>query len=216
MKNKIKAVIFDMDGVLIEAKDWHYKALNRALGLFGQAISRYDHLVTFDGLPTITKLDMLTLERGLPKKLHEFINELKQKYTIELVHQHCKPRFDHEYALSKPKSQGYRIGCGSNSVRQSIEIMLQKSDLMKYMETVVSAQEVSEPKPSPEMYEKIISNFNLTPQECLIIEDNENGIKAAKASGAHVLIVKEVDEVNMGNIVNKIKQIENSNFEVVL
>jgi HAD superfamily hydrolase (TIGR01509 family) len=216
MKNKIKAVIFDMDGVLIEAKDWHYKALNRALGLFGQAISRYDHLVTFDGLPTITKLDMLTLERGLPKKLHEFINELKQKYTIELVHQHCKPRFDHEYALSKLKSQGYRIGCGSNSVRQSIEIMLQKSDLMKYMETVVSAQEVSEPKPSPEMYEKIISNFNLTPQECLIIEDNENGIKAAKASGAHVLIVKEVDEVNMGNIVNKIKQIENSNFEVVL
>jgi len=216
MKNKIKAVIFDMDGVLIEAKDWHYEALNRALGLFGQAISRYDHLVTFDGLPTVTKLDMLSLERGLPKKLHEFINELKQKYTIELVHQHCKPRFDHEYALSKLESQGYRIGCGSNSVRQSIEIMLQKSDLMKYMETVVSAQEVSEPKPSPEMYEKIISNFNLTPQECLIIEDNENGIKAAKASGAHVLIVKEVDEVNIGNITNKIKQIENSNFEVVL
>jgi beta-phosphoglucomutase len=216
MKNKIKAVIFDMDGVLIEAKDWHYEALNKALGLFGQAISRYDHLVTFDGLPTVIKLDMLTLERGLPKKLHEFINELKQKYTIELVHQHCKPRFDHEYALSKLESQGYRIGCGSNSVRQSIEIMLQKSDLMKYMETVVSAQEVSEPKPSPEMYEKIISNFNLTPQECLIIEDNENGIKAAKASGAHVLIVKEVDEVNIVNITNKIKQIENSNFEVVL
>jgi beta-phosphoglucomutase-like phosphatase (HAD superfamily) len=216
MKNKIKAVIFDMDGVLIEAKDWHYEALNKALGLFGQAISRYDHLVTFDGLPTVIKLDMLTLERGLPKKLHEFINELKQKYTIELVHQHCKPRFDHEYALSKLESQGYRIGCGSNSVRQSIEIMLQKSDLMKYMETVVSAQEVSEPKPSPEMYEKIISNFNLTPQECLIIEDNENGIKAAKASGAHVLIVKEVDEVNIENITNKIKQIENSNFEVVL
>jgi len=216
MKNKIKAVIFDMDGVLIEAKDWHYEALNRALGLFGQAISRYDHLVTFDGLPTAIKLNMLTLERGLPKKLHEFINELKQKYTMELVHQHCKPRFAHEYALSKLASQGYRIGCGSNSVRQSIEIMLQKSDLMKYMETVVSAQEVSEPKPSPEMYEKIISNFNLTPQECLIIEDNENGIKAAKASGAHVLIVKEVDEVNIANITNKIKKIENSNFEVVL
>ena len=216
MKNKIKAVIFDMDGVLIEAKDWHYEALNRALGLFGQAISRYDHLVTFDGLPTAIKLNMLTLERGLPKKLHEFINELKQKYTMELVHQHCKPRFAHEYALSKLASQGYRIGCGSNSVRQSIEIMLQKSDLMKYMETVVSAQEVSEPKPSPEMYEKIISNFNLTPQECLIIEDNENGVNAAKASGAHVLIVKEVDEVNIGNITNKIKQIENSNLEVVL
>jgi beta-phosphoglucomutase len=214
--NKIKAVIFDMDGVLIEAKDWHYDALNKALALFGQKISRYDHLVTFDGLPTVTKLDMLSLERGLPKKLHEFINELKQKYTIELVHQYCKPRFEHEYAVSTLKSLGYRIGCGSNSVIDSIEIMLQKSDLMKYMEIVVSAQEVSEPKPSPEMYEKIISSFNLSPQECLIVEDNENGIKAAKASGAHVLIVKEVSEVNLDNITNKINKIENSNLEVEL
>ena len=109
--------------------------------------------------------------------------------------------------MSQLKSQGYRLGCGSNSVRDSIEVMLEKSDLMKYMEIVVSAQEVSEPKPSPEMYEKIISSFNLHPEECLIIEDNENGIKAAKASGAHVLIVKEVDEVNITNIIQKIEKI---------
>ncbi|MEJ7675947.1 MAG: HAD hydrolase-like protein [Chitinophagaceae bacterium] len=49
---KIKAIIFDMDGVLIDAKEWHYEALNTALKLFGLEISRYDHLVTFDGLPT--------------------------------------------------------------------------------------------------------------------------------------------------------------------
>jgi len=200
MKGRIKAVIFDMDGVLIDAKDWHYEALNRALGLFGYAISRHDHLVTFDGLPTITKLDMLTLEKGLPEKLHAFINELKQKYTIELVHQHCKPRFGHEYLLSKLESQGYKIACGSNSVRSSIETMLEKSALMRYMEMVVSAQEVSEPKPSPEMYIRIISAFGLKPEECLIVEDNENGIKAAKASGAHVLVVKEVDDVNIDNV----------------
>ena len=47
---KIKAIIFDMDGVLIDAKDWHYEALNRSLGLFGFSISRYEHLVTYDGL----------------------------------------------------------------------------------------------------------------------------------------------------------------------
>lgn len=205
--SKIKAVIFDMDGVLIEAKDWHYDALNRALSLFGHSISKYDHLITFDGLPTVTKLEMLTLERNLPRKLHDFINDLKQKYTLELVYQNCKPRFDHEYALSNLRAQGYRIGCGSNSVRESIETMLEKSDLMKYMEVVVSAQEVSQPKPSPEMYERIISSFNLNPEECLIIEDNENGIKAARESGAHLLIVKEVDEVNIENITNKINSI---------
>jgi len=208
MSNKVKAVIFDMDGVLIEAKDWHYEALNKALKLFGQSISRYDHLVTFDGLPTATKLEMLSMERGFPEKLHLFVNELKQKYTLELVHQHCKPRFDHEYALSNLKSMGYRLGCGSNSVRNSIDIMLEKSDLAQYMEIVVSAQDVSEPKPSPEMYAKIINSFNLKPEECLIIEDNENGIKAARNSGANVLVVKEVDEVNLENITNTIDKIE--------
>lgn len=54
--SKIKAILFDMDGVLIDAKDWHYEALNDALRLFGVEISRYDHLHTFDGLPTKVKL----------------------------------------------------------------------------------------------------------------------------------------------------------------
>ena len=62
---KIKAILFDMDGVLIDAKDWHYEALNQALAIFGMEINRYDHLVTYDGLPTKKKLEMLTLERGL-------------------------------------------------------------------------------------------------------------------------------------------------------
>ena len=66
MGNKIKAVLFDMDGVLIDAKDWHYEALNKALGLFGIEISRYDHLATFDGLPTKVKLQMLSKKYYLP------------------------------------------------------------------------------------------------------------------------------------------------------
>lgn len=97
---KIKAVLFDMDGVLIDAKDWHYEALNMALSLFGMEISRYDHLVTYDGLPTKKKLEMLTLERGLPKQLHDFINDIKQEFTFQLAYAKCKPTFNHRYALS--------------------------------------------------------------------------------------------------------------------
>ena len=81
----IKAVIFDMDGVLIEAKDWHYEALNRALRLFGFEISRYDHQTTFDGLPTKRKLQILSTVDNLPEQLHDFINDMKQRYTMEIV-----------------------------------------------------------------------------------------------------------------------------------
>ena len=79
---KIRAIVFDMDGVLIDAREWHYEALNQALGLLGFSISRFDHLSTYDGLPTRRKLEMLSMERGLPRALHDFINALKQEYTI--------------------------------------------------------------------------------------------------------------------------------------
>ena len=111
---KIKAVIFDMDGVLIDAKEWHYEALNRALGLFGYTITRYDHLVTYDGLPTRKKLEMLSREQNLPTELHSFINEMKQRYTMEIVHSKCKPVFSKEYAMSRLKADGYKIGVASN------------------------------------------------------------------------------------------------------
>jgi len=209
--SKIKAIIFDMDGVLIDAKDWHYKALNKALGLFGLQISRYDHLVTYDGLPTRKKLEMLSLERGLPRSLHHFINDMKQQYTMEIVHAKCKPKFYHEYALSKLKSEGYKLAVCSNSIRHTIEVMLSKAALIDYLDFFLSNQDVKEPKPNPEIYIKAMQKLNISPKECLILEDNEKGIKAAKASGANVMIVDSVEEVNYENIKQHIKMFEEAN-----
>ena len=206
--NKIKAILFDMDGVLIDAKDWHYEALNRALALFGMEISRYDHLVTYDGLPTKKKLAMLSLERNLPTDLHEFINSMKQKYTMELIHNNCKPTFYHEYALSKLKFEGYQMAVCSNSIRNSIEIMMEKSSLGQYLDFIVSAEEVNEGKPNPEIYNISIGKLGLSPKDCLILEDNENGIEAAFASGAHLMKITDVEDVNYQNIKNRILELE--------
>jgi HAD superfamily hydrolase (TIGR01509 family) len=206
--HQIKAVIFDMDGVLIEAKDWHYEALNKALNLFGMEISRYDHLVTYDGLPTKKKLEMLSTERGLPIELHEFINDLKQQYTLEIVYAQCKPRFYHEYALSRLKHEGLRLAVASNSVRKSVQIMMEQSALLGYLDFYLSNQDVSIGKPDPEIYTKAIKKLGLSPQECLVIEDNEKGVQAAKASGAWLMEVGEVEEVNYENIMKHIMRIE--------
>ncbi len=206
--SKVKAILFDMDGVLIDAKDWHYEALNRALGLFGMEISRYDHLVTYDGLPTIRKLQMLSLERGLPSKLHKFINEMKQQYTMEIVYSKCKPTYHHEYALARLQKDGYRLAVCSNSVRPTIEVMMEKANLKKYVEFYISAQDVQSGKPDPAIYLESIHRLGLTPQECLILEDNENGIKAALASGAHLMKISAVEEVNYQLIKQKISSIE--------
>lgn len=206
--SRIKAVIFDMDGVLIEAKDWHYEALNKALGLFGMEISRYDHLVTYDGLPTKKKLEMLSTERGLPLELHEFINDMKQQYTLEIVYAQCKPRFYHEYALSRLKQEGYKLAVASNSIRKTVQIMMEQSALLDYLNFYLSNQDVKLGKPDPEIYTKAIQKMGLSPQECLVVEDNEKGIQAAKASGAWLMEVDEVEEVNYQNIMSHIMRIE--------
>lgn len=204
----IKAIIFDMDGVLIEAKDWHYEALNKALSLFGFEISRYDHLVTFDGLPTSRKLEMLTVERGLPRSLHKFINEMKQQYTMDYVYTCCKPRFIHQYALSHLKADGYRLALASNSIRRTIELMIDKAGLKEYMEFMLSNQDVVKAKPDPEIYLTAIKRLGLKPEECLICEDNQNGIQAALASGAHLFKVDTVNDVTYANIKRRIEEIE--------
>lgn len=202
---EIRAVIFDMDGVLIDAKEWHYEALNRALGLFGYEISRYDHLVTYDGLPTSRKLEMLSVEKGMPRKLHAFINDLKQQYTVDKIFTDCHPVFHHEYALSSLKADGYRLAVASNSVRKTVELMMDKSNLLPYLDFFLSNQDVQKSKPDPEIYNTAIARLGLRPEECLVVEDNKNGIQAGKAAGAHVMEVNTVYDVNYENICKHIK-----------
>ena len=124
MSTEIKAVVFDMDGVLIDAREWHYEALNRALGLLGYEITRYEHLTTYDGLPTKRKLaDAHRRARACPRSCTAFMNSLKQQYTLELVATRCKPVFHHQYALSQLKagrlqaSASRRTRCAARSRR---------------------------------------------------------------------------------------------------
>lgn len=197
-----------MDGVLIDAKDWHYEALNKALGLFGIEISRYDHLHTFDGLPTKVKLQMLGEQYYLPGQLHGFVNRLKQQYTAQMIHERCHPMFHHEYALSRLHQEGYKIAVCSNSIRSTIELMMDKAMLTAYLDLIVSNEDVRKAKPDPEMYQTAITKLGLKPEECIVVEDNPNGIAAGRASGAAVLEVATVYDVNYENIkgfINRMK-----------
>lgn len=204
----IKAILFDMDGVLIDAKEWHYEALNRALELFGYNISRDSHLSTFDGLPTHEKLRILSRARGLPEGLQEFLNELKQTYTLEIIHQRCKPVFIHQYALSRLKQDGYMLAVCSNSVSESIKTMMKLSNLITHLDLIISNQDVERGKPDPEMYLKAMNILNVAPTECLILEDNEHGIQAGISSGGHLLRISTPDDVTYKAIKDSIRKVE--------
>jgi len=207
---KIKAILFDLDGVLVDATEWHYVALNRALALFGFSISRYEHLSTYNGLPTRKKLEMLSIEKGLPVALHGLINKIKQVYTREEILTQCQPVFDKEYMLSRLKREGYRMAVCSNSIRDSLELMIRQSGLSDYFEFLVSNNDVMHPKPDPEIYLKAIERLGCRPDEVVIVEDAPHGIEAARRSGGYVCPVAGFTEVDYFRIQASIAQSERS------
>jgi len=195
--NKIKAILYDLDGVLIDACDWHYHSLNRALKeAVGITISRDDHVSTFNGLPTTTKLKML----GLDSEKSKEVWKNKQKYTIEVINEmaHNSPtkRRLHEFT----KMIGVKSCCVTNAIRKSAELMLDKTGQMEYMEFIVANEDVEDNKPSPECYMLAMSKLRLLPTECLIIEDSPKGVEAADASGAHVLEVENSEGVSKNTV----------------
>ena len=117
----------------------------------------------------------------------------------------------HQYALSKLKENNFKLVVCSNSIRNTIQVMMERSDLLGFLEFFLSNQDVVNGKPDPEIYNKAIQKLGLLPNECLILEDNENGINAALASGAHLLKINSVQDVNYLNIMNKINEINNNN-----
>ncbi|MCG8650243.1 MAG: HAD family phosphatase [Pirellulales bacterium] len=198
-----------MDGVLVDAKEWHFDALNQALELFGFKISRFEHVRRYDGLPTRRKLKMLTEDQGFPESLHEFVHQMKQQYLLNLAADLCIPNDRHLEALSRLRHEGYLVGLASNSIRKTVDLLMRRTELDPYLHTKLSNEDVSAPKPDPEIYQLAIRQLGVEPHECLVVEDGVYGIEAATKAGAHVHAVKTVDDVHYEGIRNHIANLDN-------
>jgi beta-phosphoglucomutase-like phosphatase (HAD superfamily)/dTDP-glucose pyrophosphorylase len=204
----IKLIIFDLDGVLIDAKKIHFDALNRALGC-GYEITWNEHLSKYDGHKTRDKLKILTTEKGLQVDLYDIIWTNKQRYTSDSLSQICcsQQLID---CMSALKSEGYILAVCSNSISNTVKIVLRALGIEQLFDMVLSNEDVNNSKPHPEMYWKVMSNFNILPQNTLIVEDSPPGLLAANISGASVLRVQSPSEVTFVNIMKIIKNTTHS------
>jgi HAD superfamily hydrolase (TIGR01509 family) len=194
----IKLVIFDLDGVLVEAKTIHFDALNEALGP-KYAIEWNEHLSKYDGLKTNQKLEMLTKEKGLPTELYKQVWDEKQRLTLKKL-SNLKPSTQLQVCMSSLVSQGYKIACCSNSIRKTVLIVLSKLGIIEYFDLILSNEDVKNSKPHPEIYWKAISMMGCLPEETLIVEDSPFGLLAASRSKSHVMRVESPKDVTYNNI----------------
>ena len=202
----IKLIIFDLDGVLVEAKNIHFDALNEALPTECK-IEWNEHLSKYDGLKTNQKLEMLTKDKGLHPNTYEHVWELKQKITLEKLQnlQHSNQLI---FCMKELISHGYKLACCSNSIRKTVLTVLSKLGIIEYFDLIISNEDVKNSKPHPEMYWKAMSMMGYLPEETLIVEDSPYGLLAASRSKANVMRVgspKEVTYINVCKHLNKEK-----------
>lgn len=205
----VNLVIFDLDGVLVDAKEIHYEALNKALGKVDEKyiITRDEHMTEYDGLPTKIKLKKLTEKKGLPQDKHSEIWKNKQEITSTVIREILSIDNRLRSVLKKIKDSGLSLYVCSNSINESLRLMLYKTGLIEYVDYYFSNDDVTHPKPHPEMYLKAILHANVKPNETLIIEDSFHGRTAAKEAGAHVLGVESPEDVTYEKIERKILEL---------
>ena len=212
----IKLIIFDLDGVLVDAKEIHYEALNKALSIYGEQyiINRDEHISIYDGLPTTKKLSLLTERKNLPTELYKQISNLKQKYTSELIEIHTKKDNRLIYTLNSLKNDGYKIYVASNSIRETVQIALNKTGLIEYVDCFLSNEDVENPKPHPQIYLQCMVHAGVSPKECLILEDSLHGRKSALESGGNLYPVDNLLDVDYSKIKNYINSKTNKNLNI--
>ena len=204
-----KLIIFDLDGVLIESRELHYCSLNDALRSIDPkyVISRDEHLSIYDGLNTTRKLQLLTETKSLPTEYHDMVWQRKQLATFELIK---KFPIDNKLVdiFSKLKLAGYLIAVASNSIRETVKLSLLKIGILEYADYYVSNQDVTHPKPYPEMYWKCMTALKALPKNTLIIEDSHIGRQGAIDSGAVLMAVENPHGVTWEKINLRLQQMD--------
>lgn len=200
-----KLFIFDLDGVLVDSREIHLNALNLALSEIDRkyVISRDEQARVFEGLTTRSKLEILTRIRGLDRDSHDVIWQRKQGYT-SLMFASVSADEGLSALLNFIKINGISVGVASNSIRSTLDGCLKALGIEKHVDYSLSNEDVTSPKPSPEIYLKCMSYFDAEPKDTVIFEDSPIGRAAATASGARLIKIENRTDLTFEKVLKAI------------
>jgi beta-phosphoglucomutase len=188
----IKAIFFDLDGVIVDAVKLHQQAFIEAIAPY-RHVTEEEHMRDLNALPTKKKLAIL----GVSEDHVEEIYNRKQERTWALIPKTITPIPIVNETINKIKDQKIPFAVCSNSIRKTTGLLLEQANVDGF-EFYLSNQDVTKPKPDPEMYIKAMEKLSLKKEEVIIVEDSPVGVEAAQKSGAHVCQIGnpyEIDKV---------------------
>ena len=185
MSVQFRGVIFDVDGVLVDSEPLHQRAWEQILGGFGITLTDLEFKKLM-GKTTHQILAMYFEQCGIQEDL-EFWSFKKDEVYRSLVHEELKPLDGVVSLLEYLKSRKIRIGVASSAVRENVQAALDCLGPQISFDSILSVEDITHPKPDPEIYLKMAQKLELPPNNCAVIEDSVPGIQSAKQAGAFVI-----------------------------
>jgi len=178
----VKAVIFDMDGVIIDSEPIHFESDKMTMRDFGYEIT-CEELNNYVGRSNSIMWAELREKYSISSSLKELLQ--KQMYYKKLLfgNRQLKCIEGIESLLNGLKNLDIKIGLASSSPREFIELILKTLGVFEYFEVVISGEEVVRSKPAPDIFLRVAELLKEHPSNCIVIEDSEHGVKAAKIAG---------------------------------
>src|SRR5579862_538135 len=179
----IQAVIFDLDGVIIDSEPIHFRLENQMLEELNIVLTLQDYS-SFVGTSTQTMWRRIIDKHQLPYSASELAEKNHARY-LEILGQskELTPIPGISALIKGLYENNFKIAVASSSVPDIIAAVLEKFNLSGFFLTTVSGAELPHSKPHPGIFLKTAELINCSPSECLVIEDSKNGIVAAKAAG---------------------------------
>lgn len=182
-----EAVIFDMDGVLVNSEPFYVEVEQANFKKLGLAITEDEHK-TYQGTATDRMWEIIKKKHGIKQTIDELVkmtNSVVTPYFASLEIIECMPGVDR--LIKRLRSEKIPLALASSSYPDVIELILQKTGLKDYFDVVVDSQMAGASKPEPDIFLLAARKLGVSPEKCIVVEDSTNGIKAAKSAGMYCI-----------------------------
>ena len=208
----MKAVIFDMDGVIIDSEPIHFETDMETMKYLGCNIS-IEELEKYVGTTNEYMIADIKKNYNIRKSVEEIINYKVEMVKNKIVQSDLEPIEGIRELLIDLKNKNIPAAIASSSPKDFINVVVSKFKLQEYFKYIVSGEEVENGKPAPDVYIETAKKLGISPKECIVVEDSKNGVIAAKAAGMKCI---GFQNINSGNqdlskadiIVNSIGEIK--------
>lgn len=210
----LKAVIFDMDGVIVNTEPIYYTVIKELLNEMGHGIDykEYEKLI---GTTNEYTWDSLKKDFSITRNTQELIDEMMLLKEVIIKRDGYKTIDGIKELILNLKSNNIKLAVASSSPISDILDVTMSTETYKYFDKLITGESVSKSKPFPDVFLKAAKELNVEPEECIVIEDSKSGVSAAKSANMKCIGFKNIDSGNqdLSRADSLVESIKDLNYE---